>query len=75
MRRSSGGSDRDDSGFGGWRDWLLVIVGAPITVGSMVLAAVVGLNTHGAGFLSLRTAIVAVASAIVIGGMLAFIRR
>lgn len=31
MQRDSG----EDLGFGGWRDWLLVLVGAPIFLGAL----------------------------------------
>jgi ABC-type transport system involved in cytochrome bd biosynthesis fused ATPase/permease subunit len=33
--------NESDSRFGGWRDWLLVLVGVPIVLASMVVVAAV----------------------------------
>jgi hypothetical protein len=34
--------DESDNGFGGWRDWLLVLVGVPVVLAAMVVFAAVG---------------------------------
>lgn len=54
-------------GFGGWRDWLLVLVAGPIYVGGLIAAAVIGVGSRGRGPFSLAEALVAVGLALVLG--------
>lgn len=60
-------------GFGGWRDWLLVIVGAPLVLAGMVVVAVIGWN--GGDPNSLAVAIGLVVAACLAGALRAKTKR
>ena len=65
--------DRDeDLGFGGWRDWLVLLVFGPIFLATLVGAALLGIGARGNGPVGLSgvEALVVVAVAVV-GGLLA----
>ena len=44
-------SDDQDLGFGGWRDWLTVVVFLPVFLGALYAGAMVAIGSRGGPFL------------------------
>ena len=69
----------EDLGFGGWRDWLLVLVGAPIFLGALFTVAMLAIGSRGsATLLSPSGGLLVTAVAVVVGlvaGRSGWIRR
>jgi hypothetical protein len=68
--RRAGDDPAEDLSFGGWRDWLLVVLGVPIFVATLVVMALLGIGSRSSVSLSLGEAVV-VALLALAGGLLA----
>ena len=75
MAKNSNGED--DLRFGGWRDWLLVLIGVPFVVAALIGAVALGIGRRGGRWTvpSITEALVLVAIAVVGGLAVVKIRR